>query len=424
MKQQLYDDPYAGNILVEPLGPIPSQEDALQALTFMPDLPPASAMATIPKHVRLHYAASVRELHIPAMESTRIACSVDLILRQGYRYRDVRLPQTWQMVMGEMASVAGPPRLQHVAPAMAVLVEGNSGVGKTQLILRWLRRYPQIVVHPSFPKFANGLKQLVWLSIQVPENGSSGGCARRLMQASDEAMEGSRFVEVLARKRPQAGPIGLAEWLQFARAHFLGVLHLDEVQNLFKLPTLDERRRGKRDAEARVLSLQDDEMLKWILGLASSGISLVISGTPDGVSALQKRLSTAQRVCSGGYHRLSRFEDPRAKGFRRIFLGQLSRYQFVKNPLPLDDALAELILDKTAGIPRMIIALWIGAHRVALERRDSDELRLADFNRAASTYLAPVRKAVEALKSGDPHLMAAYEDLLPTGDWFQEVLTQ
>jgi hypothetical protein len=423
MKQSLYNDPYAGNILVEPLGPIPSAEDALQALTYLPDVPPVSAMGDFAKHVRLHYAAAVRELHIPTLESTRIACSVDLILRQGYHYRDVRLPQTWQMVMGEMTSVAGPPRLQHVAPAMAVLVEGNSGVGKTQLILRWLHRYPQTVVHPSFPKFANGLKQLVWLSIQVPETGSSIDCARRLMQASDEAMEGNRFVEVLARKRPQTGPIGLAEWLQFAHAHFLGVLHLDEVQNLFKLPTLEERRRSKRDASARELSVQDDKMLKWILGLASSGISLVISGTPDGVSALQKRLSTAQRICTGGYHRLSRFEDPRAKGYRKIFLGQLCRYQLVKKPLPLDDALAELVLDQTAGIPRMIIALWLAAHRIALERRDADELRLTDFERAASTYLAPVHEALEALKSGDPHRMAAYEDLLPTGDWFQEALT-
>ncbi len=425
MTQQHYGDPYAGNILVAPLGAIPSTEDALQALTSLPDAPPASAMSDIPKHVRLHFAASVRELHIPALESARVACSIDLMIRQGYRYRDVRLARTWQVVMGEMTSVAGAPRLGDVAPAMAVPVQGHSGVGKTQLILRWLQRYPQTVMHTSFPKFVSGLKQLVWLSTQVPESGGATDCARRLMQAADEAMESNRFAEPLARKRPPSGTALLDEWLQFARAHFLGLLHLDEVQNLFKLPTLEERRRRSKGAtQSLELSLQDDKTLKWILSLTNSGIPLVLSGTPDGMSALLKRFSTAQRASTGGCHHLHRFEDPRAPSFRKIFLEQLGRYQYAKKPLPISDDLADLIVDRTAGIQRLIIALWFGAHRIAFERRGADDLRLTDFERAASTYLAPVRDAVEALKSGDPQRMAAYEDLLPTGDLFEELLVQ
>jgi len=75
------------------------------------------------------------------------------------------------------------------------------------------------------------------------------------------------------------------------------------------------------------------------------------------------------------------------------------------------------MIELTAGVPRLIVALWFAAHRVALERTD-DTLRLDDFQKAASRYLAPVQPAVLALRSGDPAKMMQFEDLMPTDDTF------
>ena len=79
--------------------------------------------------------------------------------------------------------------------------------------------------------------------------------------------------------------------------------------------------------------------------------------------------------------------------------------------------LAKVIVELSAGIPRLIIALWIAAHRVAFER-EADDLRLNDFRRAASTYLAPMTPAVAALRSKDPMRMRHYEDLVNRDDGF------
>jgi hypothetical protein len=89
----------------------------------------------------------------------------------------------------------------------------------------------------------------------------------------------------------------------------------------------------------------------------------------------------------------------------------LARYQYVQKKLPIDDNLAKLIIDLTAGIQRVIIALWIAAHRVAFERAD-DSLRLEDFITAAQTWLEPLAPAVAAIREGSPSKMAMYEDLV------------
>lgn len=95
------------------------------------------------------------------------------------------------------------------------------------------------------------------------------------------------------------------------------------------------------------------------------------------------------------------------------FLPQLARYQYVQKPLPVSNELAEMVIELSGGIPRLIIALWIAAHRVAFERA-KDDLRLEDF----TTFLAPIAPAVATLRSKDPMRMARYEDLAVRDDGF------
>jgi len=115
---------------------------------------------------------------------------------------------------------------------------------------------------------------------------------------------------------------------------------------------------------------------------------------------------------TSGYHQFQHFESAKDSNFRTNFLTQLGKFQFVRQPLPVTDELADLIIELTGGIQRLIIALWIAAQRIALERGKGD-LLLTDFKMAASTYLAPIGPAVAAIRSNDPTKMSKYEDLLP-----------
>jgi hypothetical protein len=305
---------------------------------------------------------------------------------------------------------------------MAAATCGLSGTGKTVAILRALNLMPQVITHDSFPNIVGNHHQVAWLSVDAPASGRSVDLATNLMRGWEDLMfrhfpqEPSRFASTLAKER-RDGPKMLDEWRQVASTHFLGLLHIDEIQNFFRLQSLEKRRKRTDKSEGLQLSIVEDYCLKWVLTCTNTWqIPLFVSGTPDGIGALTKRLSNTERFVSSGYHVFPHFADA-GKLFYEGFFMKLVQYQFVKKPLPPTQGFADLIIELTGGIQRLIVALWIAAHRVAFERKE-DDLRPDDFRRAAETYLAPVAPAVAALRSKDPLRMARYEDLIPRDDGY------
>lgn len=400
-------DPYAGNLLTAGLGPLRSRSEVASQLLELPALP--RSMVGIPPHVALHHLMSVRDFHIPTIEECRLHESVELMVRQNYRYRDPASAQTWSVVSGEPRT--GPQRVR--APGFLAAAEGHSGTGKTEAILRAFGTYPQQVIHhPSFPRMQGGHVQVVFLSVDAPPSGRAVDLAVALMHAWEKATGSGRFALSLQRER-RDGMKMLDEWRQVACAQFLGVLHIDEIQNFFKLAALKKRgpRAGIKDAPE--LSIVEDQVLKWILTLVNTWqIPLFVSGTPDGIGALTRRLSNTQRIVTCGYHPFHHFEKASDPEFRDMFLKKLGRYQYVQQKLVVGDELGELLIELTGGIQRLIIALWIAAQRVALERNKGN-LLIDDFKNAAATFLAPVAPAVAAFRSKDPVRMSKYEDLMP-----------
>lgn len=411
-------DPYAGNILTQGLGPILSRKEALSILTYLPPRPPMN-IGDIPKHIRMHQLLMLRDLHIPSLEGGRLVETIDLMIRPSYRYRDPKSPQTWGMLYGEQ-TMHKTPR----APAMAAAVVGHSGTGKTEAILRGLGTYRnQIITHESFPNIVGPHHQVVYLSVDTPASGRASDLATNLMRGWDMVMSKhfperpERFASTLAKERRDGAKM-LDEWRHVASSHFLGLLHLDEVQNFFQLQSLEKRKKRTDKTEGLQLSIVEDYCLKWILTLTNTWqIPLLVSGTPDGIGALTKRLSNTERFVSSGYHVLPLFEDANDKFFFEMFFKNLVNYQYVKTRLPATPDFAKLIIELSGGIPRLIIALWIAAHRVAFERKE-DDLKLEDFKHAAATYMAPIAPAVAALRSKEPERMARYEDLIPRDDGY------
>lgn len=399
--------PYANNVLTQKLGQIRARQDVLKLLLDLPPTP--QQLSDIPRHERIHHLMLVRDLHLPAAVEAELADTIDLLIRPCYRYRDPARPDVWSVISGEHQYF--PKR--HGQPASGAAVEGPPGTGKTEAIVRILSSYPQVIHHETFPKMVGAHTQVVWLSADVPASGRAQDLAATLMRAWDKATGQDRFSAALGKER-RDGMKMLEEWRQVAISHFLGVLHLDEVQNFFKLSTLEARKKRKSKFEGIELSIVEDQCLKWILNLMNTwDIPLLVSGTPDGIAALTQRLSNLQRFASAGYHRFDPFESATCDAFRKVLLPRLGKYQYLEKPIAIDDQLAETLFNETAGIYRLIIALWIAAQRVALERPRNDELTLKDFEKAAKTYLAPLRPAVDALLSKDPERMAMYEDLLP-----------
>lgn len=396
-------DPYAGNVLVQHLGPILSAEQLLDRLTTLPTVP--SQVDGMPHHIRMHHLLRVRDLHIPPLIERQLAQTVDLMIRGGYQKRDPAKSKTWSVV-------GGSPRFTQDAliAATGAAVEGHSGVGKSVACWNCLHLFPQTVEHDAFPRIHGGLQQVVHLSVEVPSSGKAVDLARALREQWALATGSGRFADGWTGRKD--GEAAFNEWRQVAMSHFLGILHIDEVQNLFQLASLKRRRARKSDeSEPLELAIVEERCLRLILSLSNtSGIPLLFSGTPDGMAALTRRLSTLSRMTTMGYHPIDHFSALSQSGCD-TFLEQLGTYQLVKRRLEMSKEVKELIIDLTGGVQRLIIALWVAAHRVAFER-ESDDLCLEDFRMAAATWLAPVSGAVKAITSEDPEKMSHYEDLV------------
>jgi hypothetical protein len=396
----------ADNILLRGLGPISTRSEAIATMMELPTMP--RRIGDMPRESRLLHLMSLRDFHVPSREQVRLHETINLMVRQGYRYRNPASSNVWGNISGE-ARRGKMPR----APAFGSAVEGLSGTGKTEACLRCLNLFPsQVFVHDKFPRLVGSSQQVVWLSVDAPSSGKASDLARGLMMEWDRTTGGNRFAEALARRKLD-GMRMLDEWRQVAIANFLGILHIDEVQNFFKLSTLEQRRKRTSGSAAPQLSIVEDQCIKWILTLMNTWqIPLLLSGTPDGINAITKRLSNLERIVTSGYHPFTNFQSAKDPAYREMFLSTLGRFQYVRNKLPIDDGLADLVLELTGGVQRLIIALWIAAHRIAFERT-SDDLRLEDFRVAAKTYLAPLAPAVAALRGNQPDRMARYEDLIP-----------
>lgn len=406
MTDQLILGPYEGNALQIPLGSLLPRDEVMKGLIDLPKRP--RDLKAMPKHIRLHYLMGLRDFHVPPLEEARLFETVDLMIRSGYSYRDPRSPHTFGDISGERA-LRRYPRI----PPHASALEGASGTGKTQACLRCLNLYRhQTYLHPHLPGFKDAHVQVTHLSVDVPPSGSAEDLARALMREWQQVTGSNRFTHLLERDRFKNPLEQLNEWLQVAKAHFLGVLHLDEVQNFFKIATLEQRRRRAGKDGTPELSIVEDRCLKWILDLINnSGIPVLISGTSDGIGALSKRLSTLERFATGGYHSLAVFDRCDDPEYGSRFLGQLGRFQYTNEKIAVDDDLARLVLELSGGIQRIIVALWVSANRLALERPE-DRLTRADFVLASQTYLGPLAPAIAAIRSKDPNRMRGYEDLV------------
>jgi len=402
---------YRGNPLIAACGPIYPPEDLVRRLACIPE--PPTAILSAPLHVRRHMVSAIWDLHIPCQSGLQVAQTVDLMLRQGYVTRRPGTPEFWQSIFSPRGNMARP---------IAAAVVGIPGVGKSVAIERALSIYPRYVDHDRFPGFVSGFRQLLWLKIDAPNSGRSVDLATNLMAATDQALETNYFEDELSRIRKRSFDLFRA-WHGIAAKHSLGILVIDEIQNLFKLAPVSLRRRTVTGSDKRrELRIVEDEALKQILSATNTwGIPILISGTPDGMEAFNARLSTMQRLMTHGQHIVHRSPSADEGSFKQSIFPILCKYQWVNSKLEMSDEFRQLVFDLSGGVPRLLKCLWLAAHRFAFEG-NRDKLTLADFKNGFNRYLQPLAPAVEALRTNSSRRLELYEDVLPKNSAFWEDL--
>ncbi|KQX22135.1 ATP-binding protein [Variovorax sp. Root434] len=396
------------NILIDACGPPMEPAEIGKRLIYLPPKPDAVVQPS--RALLEHHVADIFRMHIPTAAGIELAQTIGFMLTQGYVHRNPSDPATWGRIYSTVGAQAAVSPIQ-----LGAMVTGISGAGKSTAIERALHLYPQVVRHEKMAGLAKPSPQLLWLKVDVPESGKIIDLVDNLARATDKALGTSHANNLFSGRRHNGSALA-REWLQRISCNFLGLLVLDEMQNLFKIET-----KAKREATARARSGQrpelrivDDEALKFLLTLSnSSKIPTLYCSTPDGLAALGTRMSTAQRMLSGGFHTFSHAQSADDDFFRKRLFPTLCHYQWLPEKLLASDELRRLLFDMSAGVPRLAVMAWFHASRRAIHRK-ADALSFDDFRHVREHALGPLRHAVAALLSNDPRQLQQYEDLMGT----------
>ena len=234
---------YEGNELIAACGPILTPVEIGERLIHLPKI--ASYDPNIPTYILEHELASLWRLHIPTATGIALAQTVDVMTRQGYVHRRPNDPKTWRQIYE-------PRSFDHAhAPIqLAAAVVGIAGTGKSTALERALYLKRQVVIHYHFPGLVGPMHQLLWIKIEVPGSGKIADLVESLVRATD-AVLGTRYADQILDGRRRSGATLAHEWLAKIGCHFLGLLVLDEIQNLFKIQTKEARKSAARNNDER-----------------------------------------------------------------------------------------------------------------------------------------------------------------------------
>jgi len=394
---------YKGNPLIEALPPILSKDQFVEASQECPTFDESER--NLDSWVRLHCVERLLRFFQPLERHIDLEQKISRVLRQGYLARNplapvyaTRLSQINKSIKSarEDKTASFARYVNTPSSASGFTVIGVSGVGKSTAVNRILGLYPQIILHSEYQGTPLNAYQIVWLKLDCPHAGSLKGLCIDFFIAIDKLL-GTDYHRKFASRQNSEDAM-LARMALVASTHSLGVLVIDEIQDL-----------------STAKSGGSEKMLNFFVKLVNTiGVPVVRIGTNKALPILQGDFRQARRGTGEGgvyWNRLMR-DTPEKKEVWRFFIEGFFEYQWTLTPMSLTDELDELLYEESQGIVDIAIKLFMIAQWRAIAV-ESEKITPDLIKQVASDSLHLVRPMLDALKSGDQERIAKYSDIKP-----------
>jgi hypothetical protein len=389
---------FVGNPLIEALPPLWPLEDVTELLSHYP--PYSKDYRSLPAEVRLHMLDNAREFFIPQGIHLEIHISISNMLRRGYLARNPLDRGYWLEVNRKLESFREQTlrgkKLFLRAKARGFCIVGIGGIGKSTTVENILSLYPQVIVHTRYREQDFILKQLVWLKIQCPNDGSIKGLCLNFFGTVD-AILGTNYAQNYGSRRRSVDEL-LPDMARVAALHSLGALVIDEIQDLSE---------AKSGGAARVLN--------FLVQLENTiGVPYLLIGTPKANQLFRGEFRQARRASEQGdinWQRMAQFaDDPDEDKKLEIdsiweeFIRALWTYQYVQTPSPLqmdirDDSLSNALYDESQGITAVAVTLYVLAQRRAITSR-KEKITAGIIRSVATDSQNQIRGYIEQIRQG------------------------
>lgn len=262
---------FRNNPLTEALPEILSPEEVAQKLAYFPDYLPEHIELAV--QYRLHLLENAREFFIPLSRDIELYYSISNMVRRSYIHRNPILSNYYtglNEMIDRLEEELNKPvcRTSLRARARGATIVGTGGNGKSTSVENNLMLLPQVIIHKNYKGKDLILKQLVWLKLDCPQDGSPKGLCLAFFAAVDEVL-GTSYFEHYNKSRSTINYL-LLQMARVAAIHCLGVLVVDEIQDL------SESKSGG-----------EQHLMNFFVHLENSiGVPFILIGTPKDSSAL------------------------------------------------------------------------------------------------------------------------------------------
>jgi SpoVK/Ycf46/Vps4 family AAA+-type ATPase len=345
----------------------------------------------LPAHIRVHAIQRlVTQFFQPFSQHVTLEARFAILIRQGYIGRNPNTSEYKKHLNNGYDRIVNRDinltvRKDAVSTAVGFSIVGPSGCGKTTAIRRCLAKYPPAIYHPDLHVI-----QIPWLKLECPRNGSLTELCLNFFSAMDNRL-GTQYRMKYGKARAGVDTL-ITEMGQLVNLHAVGVLIIDEIQNL------SSKRAGG-----------DDSMLRFFVSLTNSiGVPVVLVGTPKARTLFSSDFKMAKRTTGLGSVYWDRM--PYDQNWEKL-IALMWKYQWLKNKNELTDAISSTLYDLSQGVIDILIKLYVLSQWRAMIT-GVERLSVSLINKVYEDELKPVHQMLKALKSGDPEQINKYGDLV------------
>ena len=372
-------------------------------LRFCPITP--ENLRSIPRHDRPTLLTSYKNTFIPTMQGLSIALSLQQMIHDGYAQRDPLLTSSKKFIYtgGQLKGLKLSDTEWWPSFASGMVIDGITGLGKSQLLDRFLSLYRQTIEHGENEECGwKSLKQLCWLKIHMPSDGSRGGFLEGAFRELDKAL-GTDYCQQYSSRSWTVEKL-LVVFLHLLSVHRCGLLVIEEAQekNLSQSPF-------------------SREFVTFFLRLLNWGTPTVLIGNPLAFSNLQGFSQDVDRFTEGGWHHLLPVLEPTSEEWLEDWMPGLWTPTLLDEPDaaytpfsedPNDQTLAGFVWRRTGGVPRYIARLRIEVQDAAL-RLGSQQVtpELVELVYRTSPKMIEIHERIDAFVHRDWRALKRFNDI-------------
>lgn len=402
---------FQNNPLIEALPEVLSKEKVTESLAHFPEY--SKEQRDLPEEIRILLLENAREFFLPQSRHIELYYTVASMIRWGYVNRN---PLNWgywnevdkklNKLQNDFNSGIKTRKFVSKSNARGFAIIGGGGNGKTAGIENDLSLMPQVIEHKHYQGNDLILKQLVWLKMDCPQDGSIKGLCKEFFQTVDEIIN-TDYYYFYGRKNNTIDDM-LLSMARIAAMHSLGVIVIDEIQDL-----------------SQAKSGGANHLLNFFVHLENRiGVPYVFIGTPKVKEIFNGEFRQARRASEQGDFYWDRIPQ-NAHNDKKTphkdwddFVRIMFTYQYIKKIkiLPkniLDDPVVRALYHHSQGIPAIILTLFILAQRRAILSNE-EELTVNIIRSVEKDRLNLIRQAMDSIRAGNEIETDILDDIDPT----------